>query len=938
MLKRDAGGGPEGPEYIFASRRPLLAAAAAAVAGAAGGAGQSVFIAGEAGVGKSTVLSHLRSLDPRFRTVAARGVSIEADLPLALLDQLGLVDPAVLARVAEDPGGPLTVYRHLVESVRVLASGSPLLIAIDDLHWADPVSLRGLTYLARRLEGLPVALVATLRHWPPDAIGAARALVDYGAGRLLSLDPLTRTECGEMVSLLGGPADESTTARVFELSKGNPFLIRTAVLGSGSDHQPGLRGTLGAPRILAANAPVLITYLSGLPAPAVACAHVLSILRSPASPALLATATGLSLTQVVPAIDVLSEAGVLVGTGASLELCHDLLASAIEEDLSPGLKRLYAGRLFNHYHDMGDLLSAARIAFRAPVLGDSRAVDALRHAAGRARSNRDFRRASDYLAAACESAGPTSDPTLRLEAAEADLNAGRFLSSRRRFLEIEDLELDDATGLRVQLGLARCEIGLGDREAGLARLVRVGASGDSSAVTAAAIVEALHMIWQIRGPREVLEASDSGLGLMNPATRPTTLDLRALCELELGDPRGLGLIDRLFDGSEISEAAPVGFVASRANIMLLRVNAAVMAEHFDQALALAALGEKHLRQAGAPNQAVIPLRLTSLFMPLARGHLPEVLARVAEMSDELDVDTTWMPYLMSAAAEAQLGLGDFAGAERSLRRAGTGRIPYRARFELLRSAGRLHYERGELAESCSFFEEAEALTRDMGFQAGYSVWADAALQAYLAAGRLAQAEQLLSWVEESTAALGTTWPRLVADTGRGELAALAGDRHLARTHFLKVEECQTPFERTRHESLVVVARWALRWGEVEKARRLARDVCAWAEERGLMPLLGRATEILREGGGRRRAGREAGTLSRSQMTVAQAAITGATTREIAAQLHLSPRTVDSHLAQIYKTLGVSGRVELRQRPELLYGRDLPAGEPEPRADPAPNSK
>ncbi|MDW5598607.1 helix-turn-helix transcriptional regulator, partial [Conexibacter stalactiti] len=102
-----------------------------------------------------------------------------------------------------------------------------------------------------------------------------------------------------------------------------------------------------------------------------------------------------------------------------------------------------------------------------------------------------------------------------------------------------------------------------------------------------------------------------------------------------------------------------------------------------------------------------------------------------------------------------------------------------------------------------------------------------------------------------------------------------------------------------------------------------------AEERGAAPLAAQLSAELAAAGGRRRRVREDDGLTPQELRVARLAATGATMREIAAELHISPRTVESHLGHVYLKLGVASKHELRRRAEELGLRD-PTQPVEPR--------
>src|SRR4051812_2735271 len=157
---------------------------------AATGAGQLVLIEGRAGIGKSRLLAELRfrAGEEGMRVLAARGSALEREFPFGVVRQL--FERALRGAASNGAGklldGAAASARPVFESIGAdgdgeaadasfaalhglywlavnLSSERPLLLAIDDLHWADRGSLRFVSYLMHRLEGLPLIVAATVR-------------------------------------------------------------------------------------------------------------------------------------------------------------------------------------------------------------------------------------------------------------------------------------------------------------------------------------------------------------------------------------------------------------------------------------------------------------------------------------------------------------------------------------------------------------------------------------------------------------------------------------------------------------------------------------------------------------------------------------------------------------------------------------------------------
>ncbi len=200
--------------------------------------GSSVLVVGPPGIGKSTVLTMLADPLGGARVLRAAAAEVESGLPyLTLVDLFGAalseqgsllpghlraaLDAALLRTVAPaTPQDELAVRLAVLELVRILAAQSPVLMIIDDLQWVDEPSAGVLQFVARRLAGLPVQVLAAERA----ETGPVRAQLCPEPYLELPLGPLSRDDVADLLRDRFGPGlSPATVARVHAVSGGNPL-------------------------------------------------------------------------------------------------------------------------------------------------------------------------------------------------------------------------------------------------------------------------------------------------------------------------------------------------------------------------------------------------------------------------------------------------------------------------------------------------------------------------------------------------------------------------------------------------------------------------------------------------------------------------------------------------------------------------------------------
>ena len=176
---------------------------------------------GEAGIGKSALLAAARERAAGMRVLTAAGGSLERDFGFGVARQLF----GDLAEQSDAFEARHALYRVAVERARE----QPLLVCLDDAHWADLASLHALVYLARRIAAEPIALIVAERTGEPgEHEPLLRALVAEAGAAALELRTLTATGVRELV---GNRLDPE---RCLHLTRGNPFLVQELMARAGA--------------------------------------------------------------------------------------------------------------------------------------------------------------------------------------------------------------------------------------------------------------------------------------------------------------------------------------------------------------------------------------------------------------------------------------------------------------------------------------------------------------------------------------------------------------------------------------------------------------------------------------------------------------------------------------------------------------------------------
>jgi DNA-binding NarL/FixJ family response regulator len=834
------------------------------------GTGACVELVGEPGIGKTRVLDELCARAEGFTVLRGRGTEFESDLPYGLFT--GLIDEAA----AEDRH----VFHRMVRAS--LARFEPLLLVLDDIHWADPASRELTAHLVRR----PLAVtLLVLAYRPQRAFG----------GEQLVLGPLSRTDAEALLSSL--PASRRDAA--FDRSGGNPLFLEA--LARRGDSLPGEISL------------VVADELAALSADALSFARGAAVASEPFTPELAAAGGELDERTSLAALDELIGASLVSETGVPrrFRFRHPVIRQAVYAGAGPGWRLGAHARLETVLARQG-----AAPAVRAHHLeqcaqpGDRAAIDVLAAAAAAAATRAPSAAARWYAAALRllpDSAARDERLALLVPRATALGSAGEFAASRDALRDVLDLIDDAALRGQVVAFVALIEQLLGRNEQARSLLLATlaeQADPVSPVATALRIELAKERYFAADWAVMRAHAADARAAASTPELLAVATGILALAEYHVPD---VGAARSVLD-----EAA-ARLDALSDDQLAGRLDAALFVGWAEQCLArwddVHRHYERALRVARATGQAylIVPMTIGRAIAFTWQG----ALSAAAELTEEAieiaclsgneqsvawsltlrcwiatsqgDLDlalrageqgvataarlahTHWGALASCYLAEACLEAGDpercHALLEPNLRYVGPA---FQTRwYEILTRAA---LARGHFTNAARYAAHAEVAAADLGLPARLSEARRARALVLSAAGDVAGAARVALAAAADADAVGNT-----LDAARARL--LTGD--LQQLH-----EAETTFARCG----------ALRWRD-EAARALRRQ----------------GTRVARQGRRRRRPESGVGALTDRERDVASLLASGATNRGIAAQLHLSTKTVETHIANIFGKLGVRSR-------------------------------
>jgi len=923
-----------------------LASLSDALHAAEGGRGNVVLVEAPAGLGKTSLLRAVAesASEGGFRCLRARAGELERDFAYGCVRQL--LEPVVAraesadrerlfggaaalaqplfaptddcARPASD--GAFSMLHGLYWLLNNIADEGPVALFVDDLHWSDTESLRFLDYLAPRLDGLAVAVIATSRPGEGDT-GAIARLAAAPEASVVGPRPLsteaTMTLCERR---LGADVPPAFAAACREATGGNPFFLEALLREARERGFPTDAG--GAERVRgigpAAVAQAVLLRLEGRPSAARALVQAAAVLGDGAAPAEAARLAELGEAEAAEAADLLAALGILTAA-EGLEFAHPIVREAVYSEIGPRERARAHARaaLILAETAAPDERVAAQVVEADPA-GEPERVELLRRVAAAALVQGAPAAAVAWLRRAlAEPPAPDKRAAVLLELGSSELRLGAPEAADHLATAAELLRDEPAT------------LAMSVRQLALA--LTISGRADQSVVA-------------LEGAIEVVEPVDRELALVLEGelashARQASVETRAPAVERLerhGDLEGSTPGERLVLASLACERARRSELASEA------------ARHLEGALAEGRLLAEQDVDVGGPFYDIIVGLLAADALDVAEGALDQALAdarsraaipavayltsrrgwvhlrRGAVAQAEADGRTALdlltihgiplgIPSALGLLMEALVERGEAEAAAAELLGAEIGDeiLPGPTSNFLFEARGLVALARGRARDGLDDLYDFGR--RDEGWGVANplaSRWRSRAALAHLSLGEQDEARDLAAEDLERARRWGTA---------RGIGMALRASTLVEAAPVDGLREAADVLAgspaRLEHARALVDLGAAMRRGNRRaEARAALEEGLNLAERCGAGALAGLARTELLAAGGRSSDpyGEGLAQLTVSERRVAELAAEGRSNPEIAQALFVTRKTVETHLGHVYRKLDIAGRGELPQ--------------------------
>ena len=896
---------------MLVGRGAEQAAIAALLDAARASRGGSLVVRGVAGSGKSTLLADAVSTASDMRVLHTQGVESESPLAFAALqrmlwplrrhlDQLPKPQASALGAAlgeAEGEGDRFLVFLGVLSLLADVAEEQPLLVCVDDAQWLDEASAAAVLFVARRLQAERIALVFTVRDGEASTFDS-RDLPE------VNLSGISADAAEQLLVKTSGvdAVDPAVRDRLFEATGGNPLAL-VELAGAVTAEQ--LAGAQPLPDELPLTGGVERAFGDRYRRLSESAQRLLLVAAADDSGQVaVVRAAAAQLGADDLALDEVERAGLIRVDADTVTMYHPLVRSAVYSAATSALRRAAHRALADSLGSIGDRERRAWHAAAAAEGADDAVADDLDAVASMAAGRGGHEAASSAWA---RSAELTVDPVRRASRFAAAAHAAFAAAQTGRARSLVEAALRDAVDpqIRADMELLRARV---EWNTGSARVAH----------------------------RILLRAAEDVVGADEMRARVMTMLANALISFvggDIEDPAGLTV--------RFSDVAAAGDEASRCCARLTAGFGHMRVREYAEAAA-------QFRAAYAEFQPGTDTDLRSN-LGISAAHIgdDDVVLEHHRWLCELgraQGALVLVVYSLSRCAFAEIATGDWAATTSGAAEA----------LDLATGAGQpalTLFPRGWLALLAAFRGDVDGATRHLDALAGnpaegiaasfvhdVAYWTRAVIADSPASAihqleqiktglvaRLATFDRIETAVHAERRDLAEEWTEEITRYGEAVQAewalalgaygmALLADGEDADTHFKKAvahaDNAHHRFERARiHLAYGEHLRRTRRRVDAREHLRVALDVF---QDLGAANLAARATQELRASGetARRRDAVATDELTPQERQVAALVRQGMSNRDAAAQLFLSPRTVDFHLRNVFQKLGITSRAEL----------------------------
>ncbi|MEA2313160.1 MAG: hypothetical protein QOE28_3128 [Solirubrobacteraceae bacterium] len=919
------------------------------LADAGTGRGQVVLVLAGAGLGKTSLLHEVRSRARAtgVQVFAARGSELERDTSFGVTRQLferhlaslddaeranALRGAAELARSAVVAAGdaPASDRRGILHGLYWLAMNfaerEPVLLVVDDAHWADAETLRWLVYLAARLAGSRLLVVVAARPAEP---AARRPLLETLAAddavTVLGLDPLDRAAIGHLVSArLGATPDPAFLEACLAATGGNPFFVQEVLRAAVRDAlEPGASNAGLVPQLSTSEAARSVRLrLARLGQPARRLAEALSVLAPAPEIRYAAQLCELPIDAALELTDVLADAGILHRSPPG-EFIHPIARAAVQEQMS--LRAQHRAHRCAAQMLADDGASPERVASHALACaptGDAQVVVWLRSAAASALDSGGPDAAARYLRRALQ------EPPEESRRSRIHFELGRALAG----VDVNGAAASFAEAAATATGAARVQahrweaqtLGFGGRpDAAVAALERAREAGDTDPDRALLIRAtrdffALAWIADPDGPERSrrLQLLASGLAGATPGERRAlavaSLDIArtgstsATRALELASRVRRALATWLDADDGVETAGAIG------ESSIISDDAEALARH-DRAIA-EATRRGMVTNAGAGFIQIAHIRFR-------RGALvgAEADARTSWqlLRNERDGAAAFHWWSLTQLVDVLTARGQLDEAAALADAGGLATEPFERVMTFVAPPG-VPAVLGELALARGHIQEGIDILMEGGLWLERRGWANPALNPWRArvapalamAGRVEEARAIIEPAVRRARTFAAPWALGMTTRAAGVVAEGPRRLELLRDAIAVLAPAGCRLEQA--SALVELGAALRRDNRRGEAREQLASALEMADRCGAAPLATRAREELAASGAHPRRTMTSGpeSLTASERRVADLAAAGRSNPEIAQTLFVTRKTVETHLGHAFAKLNIRSRRDL----------------------------